>query len=78
MKKKKIATRKKAARVSAGRPLMRTMRMAAAPAMATGDPRIEAIQAAREAAEIVLAELLHRSEDVITADDMADLTSSLR
>jgi len=73
MKKKKIATRKKAARVSAGRPLMRTMRMAAAPAMATGDPRIEAIQAAREAAEIVLAELLHRSEDVITADDMADL-----
>jgi len=73
MKNKRTATRKRAAGVSAGRPLMRTMRMAAAPAMATGDPRIEAIQAAREAAEIVLAELLHRSEDVITADDMADL-----
>ncbi len=49
------------------------MRIATAPAMAAGDPRIEAIHAARDAAEIVLAELLHRSETVITADDMAEL-----
>jgi hypothetical protein len=42
-------------------------------AVAAGDPRIDAIHGAREAAEIVLAELLHRSETVITADDMAEL-----
>ena len=49
------------------------MRMATASAVSAGDPRIEAIHAAREAAEIVLAELLHRSETVITADEMAEL-----
>ncbi len=37
------------------------------------DPRIAAIHAARVAAETVLAELISRSEDAITADDMADL-----
>jgi len=73
MAKIKTAPVKKAAPAPIGRPLMRTMRMAAAPAVAAGDPRMEAIHAAREATEIVLAELLHRSETVITADDMAEL-----
>lgn len=67
--KKNSAAIKKAAPAPTGRPLMRTMRMAPAP----GDPRIDAVRAAKEAAEIVLAELLHRSETVITADEMAEL-----
>ena len=37
------------------------------------DPRIAAIHAAKEGAEIVLAELLHRSDEVVTADAMAEL-----
>lgn len=45
----------------------------AAPEGGAADPRIAAIHAARESAELVLAELLHRSDEVVTADEMADL-----
>jgi hypothetical protein len=43
------------------------------PLTPAGDPRIAAIHSARVAAEAVLVELMRRSEDAITADDMADL-----
>jgi hypothetical protein len=40
---------------------------------ASANPQLSAIRAAQEAAEIVLGELLHRSDNVITAEDMAAL-----
>ncbi|MDQ6707413.1 MAG: hypothetical protein M3Z85_15725 [Acidobacteriota bacterium] len=56
---------------------------AAAPAFASGrlaanDPRIVSIQAARAASELVLAELLRRAGDVITADQMAELEPGIQ
>ncbi|MDQ6664304.1 MAG: hypothetical protein M3Z23_07910 [Acidobacteriota bacterium] len=46
--------------------------------LAADDPRISSIQAAKEAAELVLAELLHRADDVITADQMAELEPDIQ
>ena len=63
-----------------GRSLRRMMLAAPAPAEVaasavppSADPRIAAIHAAKEGVEIVLAELLHRSDDAGTATEMADL-----
>ena len=47
--------------------------VAASAAPPSADPRIAAIHAAKEGAEIVLAELLHKSDDARTAAEMADL-----
>ena len=38
-----------------------------------GNPQVAAIRAAREASEIALGELLHRSDDALTAEEVAKL-----
>jgi hypothetical protein len=76
-------TKKKApAHQPPGRQLRRKMMASSAPALAAApaaapapddDPRIAAIRAAQEGAEIVLAQLLHLSDEASTASEMAEI-----